>query len=115
MSWQGEARTPTRTHRTAQLQETLDAVAVAGIGLQQLREPIVIDRRTGEGPADVLGHLVVAKAHGVGITERPVGDFVAGPTPHPGQGLEATTGLESRHTNCVFETTRPSSDRDAGP
>ena len=72
---------PPRPVVTTELEEPLHAVAVPGVRLEQLGEALVVDRGAGQGPADVLGDVVVAEAHLVGQAERPLGHLGPGPPP----------------------------------
>ena len=71
-----------------QLQQPLDAVAVAGVGLEQLGQPVVVDLAAGQRPADVLGHVVVAEADRVGVAQGALVHLRRGPHPHPGYGAQ---------------------------
>src|SRR4051794_26961537 len=71
--------TATRAAVAAELEEALDAVAVAGVRGQQLGQAVVVDRCAGEGPADVLGDVVVPEAHLVGQAEGALRDLGPGP------------------------------------
>ena len=61
--------------------------AAAAAPLQQAAEGIgQVPRRVRPGQRpDVLGHVVVAEAHRVGIAERPLPDLGAGPHADTGQ------------------------------
>ncbi len=111
---QGEPGPASGPHGAGQFEKALDPIAVPGIGLEQLRESVVVHRRAGQRPADVLGHVVVPEAHRICVPQRPMRHLVRGPPPHTGHGLETTTGLEGRHTHDLFETTRASGDHDSG-
>src|SRR4051812_8856693 len=56
-----------------------DPTTVRSPGLEELLELGVVERRAGEGPADVLGHVVVAEAHRVRVAVRALPDLGAGP------------------------------------
>ena len=47
----------------------LDPAAVGAPRLEELPQLVVVERRAGQGPADVLGDVVVAELHRVGVAE----------------------------------------------
>ena len=81
-----------RPHRPVELEQALHAVAVAGIGLEQLGAGVVVERLAGQRPGDVLRDVVVAEAHGVGVAERALGHLGRGPDPHARAGPAAAGG-----------------------
>jgi len=75
-----------------EFQESLDAIAMAGIRLEQLGQRVVVDLHAGEGPADVLGDVIVAEAHGIRVPQRTMSHLRSGPSPDAGHGLESSPG-----------------------
>ncbi len=73
-----------------EFQESLDAIAMAGIRLEELRERVVVNLRPGERPADVLGDVVIAEAHRVRVAERAVSHLGGGPSSDAGHRLESS-------------------------
>jgi hypothetical protein len=76
-----------------ELDEALDAVAVGPVRLEELRETVVVDLLAGEGPADVLGDVVVPEAHRVGVAVGAEPDLGARPDADARQGAQAAVGL----------------------
>src|SRR6476620_3968256 len=91
------------TVMTGETEQVLHAVAVAPVGLEQLGEPVVVDRGPGQRPADVLGHVVVAERDGVRVAERALGDLRRGPDPDAGKGTQSTVRLGDRHGRTLLE------------
>lgn len=86
-----------------ELDESLHAMPVRGVGLQQCRQTSVIDRVTGEGVADVVRDVRIAEAHRIGITEHPEPDLGAGPHPDAGQRAQAPVQLGRSAAGCPFQ------------
>ena len=86
-------RAAARPTVAGQCQEHLHPQPVGTEGREQQGQPVVVDRRPGQCPADVLGDVVVAEADRVGVTERPGADLGAGPDPHSGDRAEPAVGL----------------------
>src|SRR3954453_22906576 len=62
MPARSQAGTVPRPVQAAGLAQPLHAVAVRTVRLQEFRQPVVVHLATGQGPADVLGDVVVAEA-----------------------------------------------------
>jgi len=81
----------------------LDSVSMGPVGLEDLREPVVAERLTREGIADVGGDVVVAEADGVGMAVRPLADLCGRPGSDTGHGAEPPIGLTRRHPHGALE------------
>ncbi len=82
--------------------------------LEEHAQLLVVVRRAGDGPADVLGDVVVAEAHGVGVAEGARPNLRGGPLPQSGQGAQLGVGVGGRQP---FEGVgdRRGTDQRAGP
>ena len=86
-------RPPPRLERPAQHDEPDRPLPVPPPRLEQLDHAVVVDAITGEREPDLVGEVVVAHAHGVGIAERPDARLGARPRPDAGQAREHGVAL----------------------
>ena len=100
---EGHAGTTPRTCRARQLEQPLHPVTVPRIWFEQLGQSIVIDLRAGQSPPDVPGHVIVAEAHRVGITERSVPHLGRGPGPDPRYGAQAPMCVIEGQVDTLLE------------
>src|ERR1035437_1961116 len=99
-------RTMPRTPRSRQLEQSLHPIAMSCIGFEQLDQTVVIDLRARQRPAEVLGHVIVAEADGVGITERRVPHLGRGPDPNPRYGTQPLVGVVTGEIQALFQPAR---------
>ncbi|HMT88767.1 MAG TPA: hypothetical protein PKC73_03925 [Dermatophilaceae bacterium] len=80
-----------------EFQEALHPEPVPGIRLQQLFQAVVVDLGAGERPADVLGDVIVAEAHRVGVAEGPLRHLGGRPPPDPRHRLQPGPRVRTRY------------------
>ena len=96
MIWRGVPGPPTGRRDVADLEQTLDAIAMAVPRLQDPQHLDVVTSATGlagQRPADVVGHVEVADADRVCVTVCALSDLRRGPRPHAGNRLQCPVDL----------------------
>ena len=99
----GHPGTASRSARHPGRHHVLDPVAVRPVGLEQLGQPLVVERLAGQRVAHVGGDVVVPEAHRVGMAVRALADLGRRPDPDTGQRAEPAVGLVRRQVEGALE------------
>src|SRR4029079_12288716 len=81
-------------------------------GLEVLLELGVVERRARQGPTDVLGHVVVAEADGVGVAVGALPYLAAVPAADTGDRAQAAIGLLVAELGRPLQAVRDLGDGD---
>ena len=83
------------------------------IWLEQLSQAVVIYLRSSQRPPDVPGHVIVAEAHGVRITQCAVSHLGCGPDPDPAYGAQPPVSpIDAQIYALLYPTGDPCSSND---